>query len=159
MANVTEVIDQLVQRRAELRAELTKLEEAIDTLSALANTFSDISGNSSKSKKAKETPVERQRERGILPPEEIARFARNTLLKIGRPVKRGALVAAMERDGVPMAGKDKAKNLGTIIWRHQDDFVSLENLGYWPRDIAIKGVYDPRKPPDGIRSPRLKKSS
>ena len=66
-------------------------------------------------------------------------------------MKRGPLVRAMEERSIPVAGKDKAKNLGTILWRHLDQFVSLEGLGYWPRDKRYRNVYDPANPPDGIK--------
>jgi hypothetical protein len=160
MANVSEVIDRLVRRRAELRAEIAKLDQVIEGLTALSDVIgNDDAAVASVEAKPEMTAREGQRERGVLPPEEIVRFARNALLKNGRPLKRGALVRVLEAEGVPLAGKDKAKNLGTILWRNLDQFVSLDKLGYWPRDISIKGVYDAKNPPDNILSPRLTDAS
>ncbi|WP_152046743.1 hypothetical protein [Aureimonas psammosilenae] len=88
------------------------------------------------------------RERNIVPPSDIARFARETLLAEGKPMKRGQLVRAILKRGLPLAGRDPSKNLGTILWRHRDQFINLEHLGYWPRDIALPGAYDPSKPPE-----------
>ena len=83
------------------------------------------------------------RSKGILPPQDIAAAVRVTLLDAGRPMKRGALVRELEKRQIPLAGKDRNKNLGTILWRHKNQFVSLEKLGYWVRDVPIPGVYEP----------------
>lgn len=85
-------------------------------------------------------PVER--EEGLAP-KEIASHAKSTLLEAGRPMKRGELVRALIARNVPLAGKDKNKNLGTILWRHSDKFVSLEGLGYWVKGVRLPGVYEP----------------
>lgn len=160
MANFSEIIDRLLKRRAELAAEMKKLDDAIETLSQLTDVFADEpASRSALDDDQLSAQGEVSRERSILPPEEIARLAREVLLDNKRPLKRGALVRAMEAKSVPLVGKDKAKNLGTILWRFNGDFVSLKSLGYWPRDIALPGVYDPREPPDGIVSERIKKSS
>ncbi len=36
--------------------------------------------------------------------------------------------------GIPLAGKDKSKNLGTILWRFSDRFLNILGQGYWPKD-------------------------
>jgi len=84
-----------------------------------------------------------QRERGILSPLKIATAAREAILAAGRPLKRGQLVRELERREIPLAGKDKSKNLGTILWRHESMFVSIPKLGYWPKDVPLEGLYDP----------------
>jgi len=84
-----------------------------------------------------------KRERGLLPPRDIALAARDALLAANRPMDRGELVAELEKRGIPLAGKDKNKNLGTIIWRHPELFVRVGNLGYWVKDVEIPGVYTP----------------
>jgi hypothetical protein len=78
-----------------------------------------------------------------LDPSGVVENARKILLEHGRPMKRGQLVREFDSRNLPLAGKDKNKNLGTILWRHQNQFVSLEKLGYWPKDVAIPGVYEP----------------
>jgi hypothetical protein len=78
-----------------------------------------------------------------LPPEEVAETARRILKEVGHPLKRGQLVKEFAARHIPLAGKDKNKNLGTILWRHGNMFVSLDGLGYWPKDVPLKGVYTP----------------
>lgn len=134
-------VEQALQR---IRRVITALEEAKaawsdapegeQALEFLAKTFSvapDVA------------PQEPRRIRGIISPSDIAASARQILLEANRPMKRGELVAELERRGVPLAGKDKNKNLGTILWRHPDQFVGLEKLGYWLKGVPLPGVYAP----------------
>jgi hypothetical protein len=86
---------------------------------------------------------EPKRSRGTVPPSNIAATVRLILSEAKRPMKRGQLVAELERREIPLAGKDKNKNLGTILWRHSNEFVHLPKLGYWLRDVAIRDVYEP----------------
>lgn len=78
-------------------------------------------------------------------PAQVADAAKETLLETGRPMKRGQLVRALTAKGITLAGADKNKNLGTILWRYDGMFVSLPSLGYWVKGIPLEGVYDPKK--------------
>lgn len=60
--------------------------------------------------------------------------AKRLILEARRPLKRGELVRLLERDGLPVEGTDKAKVLGTNLWR-SGKFEQIEGEGYWPRDI------------------------
>lgn len=80
---------------------------------------------------------------GCLSPHEISIQAEKVLLEVGRPMKRGELVKELIARGFQLAGKDKNKNLGTVLWRHPDKFVSLSGLGYWLTSLPLPGVYDP----------------
>lgn len=76
-------------------------------------------------------------------PEDVAREVEQLLGRVGRPMKRGAIVEALAEQGFDVPGKDKNKNLGTILWRHKEKFVQLPKLGYWLRDAELPGVYTP----------------
>ncbi|MGA9599584.1 MAG: hypothetical protein WBS22_04900 [Methylocystis sp.] len=89
------------------------------------------------------TQLKTFRMRGIMSPADVAKAARVALLEKGRPMKRGELVLELQKRGIPLAGSDKNKNLGTILWRHPMDFVHLEKFGYWLRDVPLEGVYTP----------------
>lgn len=56
------------------------------------------------------------------------------MLEARRPLKRGELVRLLERDGLPVEGTDKAKVLGTNLWR-SGQFEQVEGEGYWPKDL------------------------
>ena len=60
--------------------------------------------------------------------------ARRLILEARRPLKRGELVRMLERDGLPVEGTDKAKVLGTNLWR-SGQFEQIEGEGYWPKDL------------------------
>jgi hypothetical protein len=88
---------------------------------------------------------EPKRSRGIVAPADVAATVRVILSETRRPMKRGELVHELERRGIPMAGKDKNKNLGTILWRHSAEFVHFEKLGYWLKDAPLPGFYEPEE--------------
>lgn len=140
MADYRQIMRELRGRRARLVDQLDKLDATIQMLEETIRVSQPEFDFATPADTLEEQVV--KRERGELPPETIARYARETLLEFGKPMKRGELVRALEQKGVPLAGKDKNKNLGTILWRHGDMFVSLAGLGYWPRDVRIPGVYD-----------------
>lgn len=60
--------------------------------------------------------------------------ARRLILEARKPLKRGELVRLLERDGLPIEGTDKAKVLGTNLWR-SGQFEQIEGQGYWPKDL------------------------
>lgn len=78
-----------------------------------------------------------------LDPSDVVENARKILLEHGRPMKRGHLVREFHSRNLLLAGTDKNKNLGTILWRHPKQFVSIERLGYWVKDVPLPGVYEP----------------
>lgn len=61
---------------------------------------------------------------------------RRLIVDAGRPLKRGELVRLLERQGLPVEGTDKAKVLGTNLWR-SGKFEQIEGQGYWPRDLPM----------------------
>ncbi len=57
-------------------------------------------------------------------------------------MKRGELVKALEAKGVLLLGKDKNKNLGTILWRYSDTFEHINKLGYWVKGYSYTDIPD-----------------
>lgn len=157
MADFKEVRARLERRREELVDELARLDQALTAIED-AERLLGLSEDNDSSRPSKSSEVKLESPQGKGPsftPDEIAGIAREVLLERGRPLKRGALVRAIESKGFLLPGKDKAKNLGTILWRHRLEFVHIEKFGYWPRDIRFAEAFDPNFPPDGIFSPRL----
>lgn len=60
--------------------------------------------------------------------------AKRLILEARRPRKRGELVRLLERDGLPVEGTDKAKVLGTNLWR-SGQLKQIEGQEYWPKDL------------------------
>lgn len=50
---------------------------------------------------------------------------------------RGALADALQSDGISIPSEDKARYLGTILWRKSAIFENLEGKGYWLRNQKI----------------------
>lgn len=143
MPDYQEVLRDLRARKRLLEEQIRDIDKLIRTLERVSPTLTVQPSLFPDSNTAHEEIVISHRERGELPPTEIAKLARQVLLESGQPMKRGELVRALEARGIPLLGKDKNKNLGTIMWRHGDMFVSIEKLGYWPKDVPLEGVYEP----------------
>lgn len=67
--------------------------------------------------------------------EAMAKAVRQLMIDRQRPMTRTDIVEALELKGIPVAGVDKPRALGTIMWRLRDRFVNLSGLGYWPIDL------------------------
>lgn len=158
-------LDKLDERMAELRAQREQLARAMDDLKDRLEAYdSMIAGFENLRKSVPENMlVEFLEKKQITPldlfiegksttdinnesaktPLDYAMKAKFILEEIGKPLKRGQLVREFEKRGMTVPGKDKSKNLGTIMWRHQGLIVSIPKFGYWSKDIPLPGVYDP----------------
>jgi hypothetical protein len=152
----------LEKRRAELNERIETLRGALENSKNALNSIEDIYARTVELRDTippdmlhvlDDAPLGRmasdlealgtQTKNEALPPAEIIPHVREALLAAGRPMKRGELVKALSARSIQLAGKDKNKNLGTILWRHPDQFVSLDRLGYWVKGVPLPGVYEP----------------
>jgi len=117
-------------RRAALLDELKKLENFIRAYDTARDL---IGGQPSLADPA--TPEKRRR--NPIPPSRIADLAEELIRKEGRPLNRSELVQMFDANGIPLAGVDRVKNLGTIMWRNSDRFRHIEGRGYWIRGEPI----------------------
>ncbi|SDA18445.1 hypothetical protein SAMN02799622_02032 [Methylobacterium sp. UNC378MF] len=128
----------ILQRRRELQEELRAINDIIHGYERLQQLRA---GSEIREFEAMSAPSEpRRRERNVFPPRHLANLARSEILRVGRPMTRGELVAAFEASGIPLAGKDKPKNIGTIMWRFRDEFLNVPGQGYWPKDVPNEAV-------------------
>lgn len=70
-------------------------------------------------------------------PERFEPYIRSALITAGRPLPRGELLERLKAAGNPIPGEYPAKNLGTIMWRLKDKFVTLPGAGYWIMGVAM----------------------
>lgn len=150
MASLSELIERLRRIIKEREAALQATKQVLSRLERMASDFPPEALEIIEKALAQDGNLERsiamlepKRQRGILSPKEVASLIRNVLVEAGKPMKRGDIVRELEKQGVPLVGSDKNKNVGTIIWRHPELFVSVEGLGYWIRGVRIPGVYEP----------------
>jgi len=130
-----EKYEKAIRRRQELRRELDEVEAFIRLYEKL---FLARQGSGTAS-----PPPEagrRRPERNVFPPQKLAELAREEILARGHPMTRGELAEALELRGIPLAGKDPSKNLGTILWRFQDRFLNIPGRGYWPKDLPLEEI-------------------
>lgn len=127
---VRELLSKALKRQDELRSEFEALQNLVShyqrhlsgrlTVSSEEQPSLDLGASSVKARSA-----------------YVARLideAKRLILEARRPLKRGELVRLLERDGLPVEGTDKAKVLGTNLWR-SGQFEQIEGQGYWPKDI------------------------
>lgn len=148
--SLQEVIDEYEKERATLHAKLERVDSILNNLrqaEALARSaeLAKVRVPNPTSAPVSSAQSQANQARPALTPDEVIREARNVLLEVGKPLKRGALVRAIEAKGLLVPGTDKAKNLGTILWRANRTFASIEKYGYWPIDVDLPGIYDLRE--------------
>jgi hypothetical protein len=140
------LLEQFKRRREAAQAAVDRFTKIIELLEQAKETLNSdqIAALTETLSEFRHGPVQEPlRVRGIIPPSEIAGLVRTILLEAGRPMKRGELAAEMDRRQIPLAGSNRNKNLGTILWRHRNEFVHIGKLGYWLKDTPIPGVYQP----------------
>jgi len=69
-------------------------------------------------------------------PDDFADIMEAILRERKRPMPRGILVSEIERRGHVIPSRDKARYLGTILWRQSDRFESVDG-GYWLKGVPV----------------------
>ena len=80
--------------------------------------------------------------------EELRPHIEAIIREAGRPLTRGNLLRKLDQRGTPVGGQaDRAKNMGTIMWRLKEHFVNLPGYGYWLKDVPYPALqYNPESP-------------
>jgi hypothetical protein len=81
-------------------------------------------------------------------PGNVVAACRAFLQETGIPLTRGELMEELELKKVPIPGQDResrARYVGTILWRHHDDFEHVKGMGYWLRGIPIPETEEERR--------------
>lgn len=92
-----------------------------------------------------------------LPKHQMATIVRQMILDRRQPMTRTDIVEALELKGIPVAGQDQSKAIGTIMWRLREKFANIPGLGYWPADVPFKAAgatYEPAVIPAPQADPR-----
>lgn len=74
------------------------------------------------------------------PPDEIVPMIEDIMIAKGQPMTRSEVLKKLLEDGVDVGGRDKSKNIGTILWRKNKKFVSLTGHGYWLKNRPCRDV-------------------
>jgi hypothetical protein len=143
-------VSNALKRREEIREELSEIERFLK----LYDKFKEPSARSQGVLELRgvrvESPSEQNEESSPPVPrrgwtrEMLRPHLRSVILAAGRPLTRSGLLKALDEREIHVGGTNRSKNMGTIMWRLSNDFVSLEGFGYWPRDTAYPPAsYDP----------------
>lgn len=133
MANETvrDMLAKSLKRREELRLESDALENLIQAYSGLMHLEADPAPpqlnlwTAQRSRKARTAYVA-----------ELMGEIKRMIVAEGKPLTRRQLLRRLEAQGQVIEGGDKAKVLGTNIWR-SGQFRHIEGRGYWPKDLAL----------------------
>ena len=75
-------------------------------------------------------------------PADFARIMETILKDVRRPLQRGEFVEEVEKRGHMIPSEDKPRYLGTILWRRDDLFESVDGRGYWLKGITVPPEHD-----------------
>lgn len=129
MADFADIIKKAVEERDKLQEQLNKMNIFIEMAQRLAeNPESQPRNMSYILADARPKMASNQRKLRI-PSDYIIRATKKILNRNGRPMTRFELVKELEGMNIEINGVDKAKNLGTILWR-SSEFISTDE-GYW----------------------------
>jgi hypothetical protein len=122
MSHTPEVIEKAKER-------LREVEEEAARLRTFLAVYADLAGE-----KVVNNTGDGEAEDGHASPAEIVESARAAMRERGRPLSRSRLVKILQGKGLRLGGTDKAKNIGTVIWRSKQ-FDNIAGEGYWPKDF------------------------
>ncbi|MCG8559165.1 MAG: hypothetical protein MI824_05135 [Hyphomicrobiales bacterium] len=149
--------DNALKKKKKLERELEEIEQFLTLYERFSGTKLEENdlGAEEQSIEIETHIVPRQRIEGSgrqrLRPRDLGPIVKRVLLETGRPMTRGPLVEALEKRGIEVKGAEKAKYLGTVLWRMGDEFVNIEGEGYWPRGMDCPAVgYKAEQDPQGV---------
>ncbi|WP_230769209.1 hypothetical protein [Sphingomonas sp. Leaf4] len=129
MSDSNDIIKKAMQKRLSLQAELKKVENFLKMAEdynggALPNLL-DTNEIIKRSEERLRNHIQNRR----YSTDQVVEATKKVLSSAKRPMNRFELVEVLDDMNVRINGVDKAKNLGTILWR-SPDFVSTPE-GYW----------------------------
>jgi hypothetical protein len=144
------VLAKALNKRIELENELARLDQFIAMYQELAGTNHETvdAEENSEGLTVAEAAINGMNDSGgsIRPrgrPADFANIMETVLKDTGHPMQRGQLVEEVEKRGHVIPSEDKPRYLGTILWRREDKFVSIEGRGYWLKNVSVPPSDDP----------------
>lgn len=135
-----QVLSKALKRRLELENELAKLDQFIDMYRELEGTNREAVDTGGNSPAVNMVAAALRGDQMIRPrgrPADFANIMETILKDEGRPMQRGDFVIEVEKRGHLIPSEDKPRYLGTILWRREDKFQSVEGRGYWLKDVPV----------------------
>lgn len=123
MSTNLQVIEKATERLRELEEETERLRQFI-------RTYEELSGEKVVDKSGSVSTSAEDGDHAS--PAEIVESALAAIREHNRPLSRSRLVKILTAKGLKLPGTDKAKNVGTVIWRSKK-FDNIAGWGYWPK--------------------------
>lgn len=135
---MSDIIEKARARRGELMLEVGRIDELLARHRSLAAEMAAILSGPDATPRARKRATSQEtdgRKRGPNGgrPDAIVAFAKAAIIEAGRPLTRSDLIPLIEAQGELVGGTDKARNLGTILWRSKR--FNSTGEGYWPQDV------------------------
>ena len=154
------VLEAAILREAELRQELEKVKDFINTFRYFAKLSENTDGNAARTSRERGVqndphidPQEREAETPDAAPPKRVRVSDNPkpelvvaaavelIRAVGRPMTRREIREQLAARGVVVNGADPVKALGTMLWRSgSDQLEQIEGRGYWPKGDLLPEV-------------------
>lgn len=143
--------NQLLNRRAELEAEMGAVDERIERAERFIAEWHEFaygapvdSVNSPKQSASAAADTSLKRATGNSSKEKVAEAAREVILESGAPLMRDELYGRLIERGLTIQGKDPHMVLSTMLWRMKEKIVRVDGGGYWPADVLNRAIgHDP----------------
>lgn len=126
-------ISNALKRKKELERELKEIAQFLRMHKRFAGR--DSSSVKQENDAVPELALLKVKRRGK--PRQLASIMEGILRQRGEPMTRGELALEVENTGHVIPSDDKARYLGTILWRHKRKFENIEGKGYWLRGVRI----------------------
>lgn len=130
-----------LQRKRDILSQLEALRGELKAVDEFIALHERIFGQESK-QEGSDRREPSTRVRNLLPPERLVELSREILRQTGHPLTRSELAREIERRGIPLAGVDPIKNLGTILWRATGRIQSVPGRGYWLAELPVPPAED-----------------
>ena len=139
--NSEDAIRKALKKKRELEVEIKRLDEFIRLYEELMGTkvIQDemlSPGDVAPQKTGQKQGIRLRFSGKAATPAKIAEVAASLIREIGAPIQRGQLVKLVEDRGLRINSEDKARYLGTILWRHNDQFTNVDGRGYWLQELG-----------------------
>ncbi|MEO5774092.1 MAG: hypothetical protein ABIQ32_08250 [Sphingomicrobium sp.] len=116
------------------REKLALLEAEADKLRTFLRVYADLAGVDTGDNVPNSTDFRDSGGR-TASPTEIVEGAKDLMREHKRPLSRSQIVKLLAEKGLRLPGKDRSKNVGTVIWRSKQ-FANIEGQGYWPLEFG-----------------------
>lgn len=131
------LLKQMIEERDAAARQRDMFDAKVRTLNTLINDYQNSLGRASQADLFGRVMSRAERSEHVA---NMMSAAEELILAAKRPLTRSELQEALEARGYQVDGTDKAKVLGTNLWR-SGRFRSIKGAGYWPKQSPLPAEY------------------